>query len=353
MFNLFKNLFKEKYNTGVLPDNRPASEKAKDYQSDELYVTSGIANFRKVGYNEWKKYLVRNQDGSGSCVANTVAKILEVAYYLKTGKRVKFSHAPIYIHRENKPAAGMSAYDALKLAVKYSSCREEDMPSENMNDAQLDALRLPSNYEDLNNLVAPKAYYSVSVPTFYNVADTVARAGSAMIFVNTDYSNWCKDFPTAGGRDGGVRHSITAVDMIEYNGVKYLVIEDSWGKFGAFDGQRLLDEKAFNYLCYYAGALVDFIYDFSDVPNTPKFTKVMVYGERSDDVRRLQDFLKTQGVLPTNIDSTGFYGQLTAQAVYLFQVKNNVAPLSELNALKGVRSRVGTKTLAVINSLLK
>lgn len=349
MFNFIKKLFKSvpPYN-GVQPDTRPESEKAKDWLSIEVASTAETKPiFRTVQDFQWKKYTVRNQDGSGSCVANTIAKMLEVKRYLSKGDSVKFSHAPIYIKRINRPSSGMVGTDALDLAIKFSSCKESEMPSENMSDKQLDSLSLPANFEDLNNLVNPKNRVLLPMDFDY-VAAMVEKEGCAMIWVNTDYASWCKDIPTAGGKKGSVVHSICAVDAITLNGVQYIVIEDSWGKFGKYDGQRLITREFFNDAVWFGGLLLDFTYNVVTFP-FENFNVPMTYGETNNEVKRLQDYLKSKGLMPSNIQSTGYYGNITAKAVYAFQIRYNVAPLSELDFLKG--KRVGQKTLNKINEV--
>lgn len=345
-------IFKKKYN-GLLPDTRSESEKAKDWQAEEVHG-SLTPTFREVDDFDWKHYQTRSQNGSGSCVANTIAKMLEIKRQLNNSDSIKFSHAPIYLNRVNKPQSGMVGVDALKLAVKYSSCKEVDMTSENMSDSQLDALKLPANYEDLNNLVAPTNYLVCPLDFDY-VASMVEKEGAVMIWIDSSYQAWCKDIPVTGGKGGGVRHSITVVDAIKLDGVEYLVVEDSWGvwkegKYGS-RGQRLITREFFNESVFFTAVLTEFKYDITDTPKLAEFKIVMNFGDKFDEVKRLQDFLKTQGVFPSNQESTGFYGNISCKAVYLFQIKNNVAPLSELDQLKG--KRCGVKTLSKINQLIK
>jgi len=337
------------YNTGLLPDTRPEAEKLKDWSSTELVAMGTvIPHFRDVTEGEWFKYQVRNQDGSGSCVANTVAKMLEVKYELGQGKSVKFSHAPIYVNRSNRPGTGMIGVDALKLAVKYSSCPEDTLPSENMNDTQLDAIKLPANYEELNNLVAPTHYATCPVDFDY-VAAMVNKEGCAMIWVNTDYPSWCKDIPTVGGVKGKVVHSITAVDAVRFNGVEYLVIEDSWGKFGKYNGQRLITREFFKDAVWFAAVLYDFVYNITDDQFAP-FTTIMEFGQKSDEISRLQKLLQARGFFPADQSVTSFYGPITARAVLQMQLKYNVDSVKVLTELGG--KRVGKKTLLKINALL-
>ena len=358
--------------TGLLPDTRSETEQSKDWLASELIPVTGelTKNYRVVSQGDWKKYQTRNQDGSGSCVANTVAKMLEVKRQLSKGDSVKFSHAPIYIHRSNKPATGMIGVNALDLACKFSSCKEEEMPSENMNDQQLDALKLPENYEDLNNLVLPTNFMTVKAAdlNFDYVASLTLREGCAMVWVNTDYANWCKDIPTAGGIKGKVVHSITAVDVVNLDGEDYIVVEDSWGKwldqngvtskYGP-DGQRLLSRSFFADAVWFAAILLDFEYDVTDEGFEP-FTTVMEYGQRSDEIKRYQQLLQARGFFPKGEECTGYFGNITARSTYVMQVKYNVAPLAELNTVffdqktkryvKG--GRVGGKTLKIINAKL-
>lgn len=337
------------YNTGLLPDNRTEAEKLKDWNSVELVaIGEFIPHFRDVTEGEWFKYQVRNQDGSGSCVANTIAKMLEVKYELGKGKSVKFSHAPIYLNRSNKPGTGMIGVDALKVAVKYSSCPEDTIPSENKNDAELDAIILPANYEELNNLVAPTHYATCPVDFDY-VATMVNKEGCAMIWVNTDYQSWCKDIPTPGGVKGKVVHSITAVDTVRFNGIEYIVIEDSWGKFGKYNGQRLITREFFKDAVWFAAVLYDFVYDITDEKFAP-FTTIMEFKQRNSEISRLQKLLQARGFFPADQSITGYYGPITALAVLQMQLKYNVDSTKVLMDLKG--QRVGKKTLLKINSLL-
>lgn len=343
-----KNLFRKTYN-GLQADTRSQAEKNKDYAAEEVFSEQPPV-YRKVFENEWLKYQIRNQAQSGSCVANTVAKMFEVSYTLRTGQSKKFSHAPIYIKRNNKPSAGMVGTNALDIAIKTGTCLEIDVPSENMTDTQLDAITIPLNFNDLNNLVVPSNYFVLKSLNFDYLASLVNRLGSAMYWVDTNYTDWNLDIPRAGKQGGGVRHSITIVDTINFEGSDYLVIEDSWGLFGKYKGQRLISREQFESNGIFAAVFTELKYDTVDKVEKTNFSVIMQQGNRFDDIKRLQDFLKTEGVFPSNLESTGFYGNLTAKAVYAFQIKHNVAPMNELDQLKG--KRVGQKTLNKINKIL-
>ncbi len=90
--------------------------------------------------------------------------------------------------------------------------------------------------------------------------------------------------------------------------------------------------------------------------NTPQIVAstwvlLMNYGDTNDEVKKLQDFLKTQGIFPANVASTGFYGLVTAGAVLKFQLKYNLDSVANLTTWGG--KHVASKTLAQLNLLTK
>lgn len=79
-----------------------------------------------------------------------------------------------------------------------------------------------------------------------------------------------------------------------------------------------------------------------------KFQHEMKYGEQSQNVRDLQEFLKTLGLFA--VQGTGFYGAITAKAVLDFQIANCQLSFYERYVLKG--AKVGPKTLSSLNSVV-
>ena len=335
---------------GVLPDNRTQEEKSKDWNAEEIASASEmIPVFRNVGKNEWKKYTVRNQDGSGSCVSQALAKGFEVLYKKKTGKTIVFSATPIYQKRRNKPDAGMYIHDAFQIAVKTGTCPEENVKSQNLNDAEMDLMKLPDNFEELNNFLDAAAY--VSLPKDFDyIAAWVEKNGYAQLHIAADRRSWSRDFPRLGSQNRGIRHAIAVVDAITYKGEEYLVIEDSWGEFGDFIGQRLLSREVFDDMYTSAAGFTLLEYNITEGVSFAPFNQKMEFGQKNAEVKRLQDYLKAKGFFPKNTDSTGFYGAITALAVYNFQISYKVASPVELNSLKG--KYVGPKTLKAINNNL-
>lgn len=335
---------------GVLPDPRTEAEQARDYQATELASAEAmVPKFRTVKEGKWKKYTVRDQDGSGSCVSQALAKNFEVLRKLNKNDTIVYSATPIYQKRRGKPSPGMYGPDALNIAVKTGTCPEANLKSQLLDDAEMDSLVIPTNFEDLNNSV--DALASLVMPKDFDyVAAAIEKWGVAMIHIAADRKSWSKDFPSLGSANRGIRHAVAGVDAVTYNKVKYIVIDDSWGEFGKYKGQRLLSREVFNDMVTFCGGLVSFAFDVKDaLKKYQKFETVLEYGQNSSEVKRVQEVLKDKGFFPSNEEATGYYGNITAKAVYTFQVKHSVAPLVELNELKG--RRIGAKTLSKLNLL--
>lgn len=334
---------------GVLPDRRTAKEKEKDWQAEEIASgDSMVPKFRKVNKGKWKKYTVRDQDGSGTCVAQTLAKGFEVIRKINKGDTLVFSATPIYQLRKNKPGEGMIGANALDIAVKTGTCLEKDCKSQKMSEKQVNEAVVPSNFEDLNDIV--DVVSSVILPKDFDyVAAWIEKYGFAAIHIAADRKCWSRDFPKLGSVNRGIRHAVAGIDAVTYDKVQYIVIEDSWGEFGEFKGQRLISREVFKDMVTFAGGLPVFQFDVK-----PKsfaiFQVEMEYGQRHGDIVRLQQFLQSKGFFPSDVECTGYYGNITALAVYNFQIANAVASPVELNQLKG--KRVGQKTLTSINAQL-
>jgi hypothetical protein len=77
------------------------------------------------------------------------------------------------------------------------------------------------------------------------------------------------------------------------------------------------------------------------------FTKNLAYGQINEDVARLQEKLASLGLFKHSV--TGFYGSITKQAVYDFQLQFVNLSWYEKYILRG--SKVGEKTNKALNAL--
>ena len=104
--------------SGAQLDTRSKVEKSKDYKFEEIVAFANPVQWVEKTPDQWRKFPIFNQNGSGSCVAQTQAKEMGIMRYLKDGNYVHFSAADIYQKRSGKPAPGMNAPDARKIATQ-------------------------------------------------------------------------------------------------------------------------------------------------------------------------------------------------------------------------------------------
>ena len=362
MFNIF-NFFKKikPSGTGALIDDRPEEKKLKDYFFDETVASAAPVRWKEKRSRDWRIFSVKDQDGSGSCVMQTISKQAEILHFLRSEEIIKFS-AGFYKYRKNAPAYGMNGVDAYDIWRKKGIPSEDMLPSERKNDTQMDsanhsnfALENARNYRVNGYLQFSPGI--VDVNAFEKVASTIQVTGKGVMLFIFYNRNEMGDIPVVKDKNltigKGYRHSITAVDFTEYRGKKYLVCENSWGKNSRKFGHRfLMSEDFFKKRNYFACYPMSFKFLEEEVPEIEKkqFTKTLRYSSAiTTDVTHLQDILKKEGFFPTNVASTGRYLAITARAVLAFQRKYRVASEAELASLAG--RVVGPKTREALNQI--
>lgn len=352
-FNFFKKFKKDKRGgTGALKGFRTTEEKEKDFLFKEMVATVDPVNWVEKTPEQWRSFPLRNQDGSNSCVAQTLAKMLGILWQLKYGEFVDFSASYIYNKRTNKNwannNAGMIFTDAFDIARNYGITLESIMPSQNMNDEQLDAVK----EKEHGNQIAKKVflldnYVKLETGDIETVASILQKTGKpVMVWFAFNYDEWT-DIPVANSINPRLRHSVTAVDFCLYNGQKAIIIEDSWGSVGIDGkGHRVITEDFFkkrNVLSVYPISFKVTQQQGEKPKHT--FNENIEYGKRTNEIIILQDILKYEGLFPSNIQSTGYYGTVTAKSVLAFQKKYNI-PDDNLGG-----KLVGVKTRAKLNEL--
>lgn len=300
MFNWIKWLFAKNdngFSSGVIDDK-----------------VGGIAFKEIVGYanpvkwetkTEYRIFPAFNQANSGSCVANSMAKIAGIYYKSKYGKYIKFSPAFIYKRRANRPEGGMSAHDVYKIINENGVNLYDLQPSDGLSDYLLDTQKEEKHFEDVASVF--KLGQRVDTPIdIDSVASVIQTTGKGvMLWFSFAFSEWTK-IPTIKTDKPNLRHSVVATDFTLLNGEKALVIDDSWG-----EPQKIITESFFR-RCFHASYPMNFKFEPID---KPKF---------DGTVKSLQDCLKHLGYFPTNVESTGYFGELTKQALIKFQKANGL-----------------------------
>lgn len=348
----------EKYD-GVEIDPRNQEEKDKDYKAEEV-VTFAPVNWTYKRQDQWRKFPVRNQDGSLSCVAQATAKVLGIENYIEEGIFVEFSAGDIYRQRSNRPGGGMWGPNAGEIVTKQGATTEERNPSQNMGESEINKAFTPS-VEDLKIRAKYKAGGYVELPlNIESVAHAIQNMGKGVVlYFYFNYDEWTDkpevlhNYKTPA--DAPCRHGVAGTDitLVTFDGEKALIIDDSWGRFYGLNGQRIITESFFKKRCYFAMHLLDLKNDTEIekvIPKpTYKFTRPLSFNMRNDkDVKALQAILRYEGMFPAKVDLTGNYLEITRKAVLAWQVKHSVASPEELRAVNG--KRVGPKTIAALNA---
>ena len=337
------NIFRKQKGTGALEDTRKPQEKEKDFHLNELVTTMQPVEWKEK--DTWNTYPIFDQNGSGSCVAQTLAKMLGIMYLNEHGEYVHFSATDAYQRRSNAPGGGMIGVDALRIATKGVTF-ESLVPSQSMTDAQMDAIVIEDYKRRVGEIFKADNFVQLKTNDIDAIASTIQATGKpVMVWYYFNHDEWT-DTPKLK-RDmnpyarSTSRHSVTAVDSILINGIKHLVIDDSWGTKYGKKGQRFISEDFHNKRNLFAAYLTNFDFSKKSIPKLLRYTfkKTMRVGDRNSDVVALQDFLKSKGMFPSNVDSTGYFGSITKRAVIQYQKANKLT----------VDGIVGKNTIASLN----
>lgn len=380
----FFNYFRKQPGTGALIDTRPEEEKIKDYHFEEIVATANPVNWVEKPQSSWRKFPIYDQNGSGSCVAQTMAKLLGVFYWLKNGEYVHFSASHIYQRRINKPSAGMGGVDVFKIAQQGVTL-EELAKSQNMTDEQMTNMAIPDYKVKVGEIFKIGNYVMLPTGDIDTIASVIQTTGKGvMIWTYWKHEEWTEvptiKYPGLSPSEPGIgRHSTAAVDFTLYNGKKALIIDDSWGSSYGKAGQRVITEDFFKERCFFAAYPLTFAFEDQTQPSPapsptptptpvkPKYTFTqklvfipwdsvnnrpidnLLHENQKSDTIALQDILKYEGFVPTNISSSGYFGAITAKGLLLFQKKYKIDTDAVLDSLKG--QTFGPKSMSKMNEL--
>lgn len=372
---------------GLNLDPRDAVEQGKDFLFEELVSSTAPVKWTEKKPENFRHFPITDQNGSGSCVAQTMAKMMGVYVWLKTGSWLSVSAAHIYQRRVNRPDGGMGGDDVFKIA-QAGVTLEQFAPSQNLSDAQMDAVKVSEFMRRFGEIFKIGNYVRVNqVGNIDTVASIIQETGKAVMvwFYFSDGlkpREWKAVPETAHTIDlrgsNTARHSIAAVDFTllgknnlpkqyeKYYGKRAIICDESWGldkdvkdfakitdSIVTFNGQHIITEDFFKARNYFIGHFMNFAFEDQTVPPVPgtkpqaTFYADMEYSpvvEYVTQVKLLQDVLKYEGLFPSNVESTGYYGNVTVKAVEAYQLKYDIAG----PGTDGF-GRVGPKTRAHLN----
>ena len=188
-------------------------------------------------------------------------------------------------------------------------------------------------------------YATVQPLTFENIKHAIYQNGVVFAGFTGSNEGWARSLkgyirrPTKEEKKWG-----HAVSLIGYN-KDYIIGQNSWGETWGNKGCFYFSE---NYMPFAAKViLVDLPNNWKElmgIKEKPKYTfnNNLYYPMRNQEVVKLQDCLKGDGCFPLEVESTGYFGSLTLEAVKRFQEKYNIEP---------VLGYVGPKTRTKLNEI--
>jgi peptidoglycan hydrolase-like protein with peptidoglycan-binding domain len=278
----------------------------------ELVATTNPVVWKPLDLSKIPKYPIFSQNGSGSCVAMSIALIASILYYKRTNVLMMFSPSWIYKQRSNRPNAGMIGTDAFSIASK-GLLPEVMMPSMDLTEAAINAVPTQPWFQKVAEVFAFEDI-PVQLPTkdLETVASVMQTTGKP---VNVWYeflrSEWTS-VPFVNGLFGTLlRHSVVAIDYGMYEGSKALAIQESWGvgatEFGAI---RIVKENFHNSRNLFAAYPRRFKFEITD--DKPQYTGTIISFQRC---------MKSIGFFPDDVPFVENWGPLTVVACKRFQAK--------------------------------
>lgn len=331
--------FKRIIKTGAIPDK----EDRRDFKFEEIGKVAVIDWQEK---KDWKTYESFDQDGSSSCVANAVAKMLGIENMKEEGKFIHFSPRDIYSRRPNKPGEGMVFREAMEIGSKYGATLEQLMPSQGLSETIMNSAEDKTPFDEIIGRTGRGGNY-VALPYDINAIATILSRGKGVLLgMIWDYNEWDKIIPTIINSSGKYCHAVCATDFGLLNGKKVIAIDESWGLKNI--KQRFLTEDWFQKRCCACWYFEDLTNkEAIGITTKYKFLFDLEIGMKNGDVMKLQETLKGLGFFPTGQDITGYYGGITAKAVLDFQLKYAIVMSKDEDGA----GRFGPKTREVLNNL--
>lgn len=350
-------------NLGAVEDNRTPKERAKDYKAAEVVAGASPLSWKPLVLNDVKVLFPKNQLQRSSCVAQTIATTKSRNQFREEGNLVDVSPTMPYNGRSNKPGLGMTAIDANLYSIKKGASLEAICPSEGLSEGAMNEATITKLDLQIGQILRAGGFFGIDfdMDSIARIMESDRKRGMGvpvmLWFQFPINGEWWLQIPQEGNGNGAqTAHSVCGIEYGMYEGEKAFAIQESAGVNTTFEPNkkniRIVKESYLKKHIIFAAYERDLSNDWRDgnAPEKPIhwFSVPLNFSEAviiNPEVKILQNILKFEGVLAKDIESTGYYGALTAKAVLAFQVKHGIPTDNN-----GGR-RAGEKTLAKLNEL--
>lgn len=294
------------------------------------------------------KLPVKNQGQSFSCGGQAWSTYIGILEALATQtfeeRSAKFVYSQVYV-----PGGGARGRDCADVCVNQGVAREAALSS--YQNGQIPSETFMERSGDITTEVRQDATSSklLSYAQVGNNINDIARAmklnhGLVLGITGSNNGTWNSEFPKPPiPGDATWNHWIYFGKAKMINGVKNIACLNSWGDKIGNKGWQWISEAYMPYV-FSAWTHVFGVTPVSGFHHT--FTFDLDSGMSGAEVKHLQTALQLDGTFPASVPPTGFFGQITVQAVKDFQKKYNIANMGVTGF-----GRVGPKTRAKLNQL--
>lgn len=386
MFDFKKLLQKRSFNPGGLidrPDNRdldysevaaslPPFDWKQGYDVErEIGNAIGSQEFRIPSKHQGPSYSCGGQAFSYYAASKTA--LIRRTIYAQQSAKYLYSQA-------YAPGGGSAGRDLCNILIKQGVCREDLLPS--YEDGNLPSEDFMRRSQDITASMRQDAKDEgaiayANVPLSIDViAQAIAANGGIVLGVaGANNGTWLSSAPMLPEDADPYhwRHWMYFGKALLVDGHKTLEAKNSWGDECGDRGWQMFGEEWFTHTMKKFGAAIwsSWVVAYNPISEPPKalvaahgFDRDLEFipllnGQIADparhesqkaDVIMLQNALKLDGVFHNGIPSTGYYGEITRQAVLKFQLKYSVSTPAELEAVRGLR--VGPKTRSTLNKII-
>ncbi len=296
-------------------DTQSQSQKEKNFSQTEFISGPAPVTWEEKPQEKWRRFPLRNQDGSTMCVCMTLATEMGIIAQQKYNEWIDFSSTFPFQQRTYPTVPGCTSEDVFTLFPTLGNVFERDMPSQLIGDAAAMQIVRRNYFADTAKTFTIKR---ISVPIdFETVASTSQQTGKGiMIWLHFSPQEWTSTpallpEPTTSG------HSVTVVDYTIYQGKKYLVIQDSYKLELSMNGLRLISEEYFSARCFLAGYLMNFQLIEGSAEERPIFDGTIISAQKC---------FKWEGLFPLNVPEVENWGNITRAACVKFQLRYGITP---------------------------
>jgi hypothetical protein len=352
--------------------NKTGAIKSKKDYRDQIFMYAMGAPSGPVPniLTDFSKFGVWDQAQTPSCVSHSVAKMLQLYWYLKSGKVVDFN--PQFLHILSAfsgagPDDGRDPRTVLQTAAKFGCCTTATLPRNTSvtNTQYFDTNLITQAMRDEAMQYAGISFVPISVDQgsyrsaikTYGAVSALFEVGNTFWTTPTGAVTWDPKLidPIRATSNLSGAHEIT---IIGDNNSDVLRAINSWGTAWDLSGYFNFIFNEWQPYIHELWAITDpnpaALATVQSLPTQDEFKHnfqtTIKYGMNNPEVRALQVALAIDGDF-TYPEITGYYGTVTATAVTAFQIKYSVASPAEIASLQGTHSQCGPATRKALNNL--